>query len=139
MRNRLESCGNSIKERDERVKLLEIELKSNFFIIVQLLLCKSKLHLDFKGEKDKESANKEANNDYQENEQIEGFKEETKDLTDFMSISVNSSNETIAPSTSKQTEMVQSESFSIHSIQKKKVINKKRNFFRTKFAFKRRP
>ena len=65
-------------------------------------------------------------------------KEEKKDLTAFMSISLNSSVGTIAPSTSKQTETVHSKSFSKHSIQKKKEIKKKRSFFGTKSAFKRR-
>ena len=83
-----------------------------------------------KKEKHKESANKEANNEYQRDEQIETFEQETKDLTAFMSISLCSPDESIAPSTSKKTE---SKSFSKHSIQKKKEIKKKRCFSRTKF------
>ena len=55
-----------------------------------------------------------------------------------MSISFNSSNETIAPSTSKQTEMGHSKSFSRNSVQKKREMNVKRNFFGTKLATKRR-
>ncbi len=34
-----------IKERDERIKLLENELKSNYFLLVQLFSCKSKFYL----------------------------------------------------------------------------------------------
>ncbi len=66
------------------------------------------------------------------------FKEEKRDLTAFMSISLSPSDKKIAPSTSKQTETVQTKSFSKHSIQKKKAIKKKRNFFGTKFAFKKK-
>ena len=47
---------------------------------------------------------------------------------------MNSSVESIAPSTSKQTETVHSKSFSKHSIQKKKEIFKRK----TQFPFKRR-
>ena len=109
-----------------------------FTLLVQLFLCKSNFHLEFKGVKNKESANnlKVIN---QKDEQIEAFEEETKNPSSFMSISLNySDDETIAPSTSKQTETVQSKSFSTHSILKKKVIKKKRSFFGTKSALKRR-
>ncbi len=74
----------------------------------------------------------------QRDEQIKAFEDERKDLAAFMSISYNSSNETIAPSTSKQTETVQSKSFTKHSFQKKKENSKKPNFFGIKSAFKRR-
>ncbi len=115
--------------------------KLNLKVIFSYFIMLLKMNFSFKflkKVKHKESANKEANNDFQKDEQIEAFEEENKDLTAFMSISLNSSDETIAPSTSKQTETVQSKSFSMNLIQKKKVIHKKRNFFRTKFAFKRR-
>ncbi len=91
-----------------------------------------------KKEKHKESANKEANNEFQKDDKIGTFEEERNDPTAFMSISLSSSNETIAPSTSKKTETVQSKLFSKHSIQKKREIKKKRSFFGTKLAFKRR-
>ncbi len=72
------------------------------FLLIWLCLCKLNFYLDLKGEKIKESANKEANSDFQKENQTGTFKEETKDPTDFMSISSSSSDETIAPSTSKQ-------------------------------------
>ncbi len=71
-------------------------------------------------------------------EQTGTLEEQTKDPTSFITISLNFSNEKIAPSTSKQTETVKLKSFSKHSIQKKEQINKKRNFFGTKFSFKKR-
>jgi hypothetical protein len=52
---------------------------------------------------------------------------------------LSSSDESIAPSTSKQTETVESKSFSKHSIQNKKKINKKRKFFGTKSSFQKKP
>ena len=90
-----------------------------------------------KKEKDKESAsNLKVIN--QNDNQTGTFEEETKDQTDLISIALNSSDESIAPSTSKKTETVQSKLFSKHSIQKKREIKKKRSFFGTKLAFKRR-
>jgi hypothetical protein len=84
-----------------------------------------------KKEKHKESANKEANNEFQKDDKVGTFEDKTNDSTNFMSISLSSSDESIAPSTSKQTETVQSKSVSKYSIQKKKEINKK-------FSIKRR-
>ena len=71
----------------------------------------------------------------QKDEQVE---EEKKDLAAFMSISLSSPDESISPSTSKKTETIQSKFYSKYSIQKKKEIKKKRNFFGTKLAIKRK-
>ena len=90
-----------------------------------------------KKEKDKESSsNLKVIN--QNDNQTRTFEEQTKDQTDLISIASNYSDETIAPSTSKKTETVQSKSFSKHLVKKKEQINKKRNFFGTKLAFKKR-
>ena len=55
-----------------------------------------------------------------------------------MSISLSSLDESIAPSTSKPTQNVQSKSVSKHLVKKKKEIKKKRSFFETKLAIKRK-
>ena len=55
-----------------------------------------------------------------------------------MSISLSSSDESVARSTSKPTQNVQSKSVSKHLVKKKKEIKKKRSFFGTKLAIKRK-